>query len=190
MLETSWASPKTWMEVFWLADRRWAGPFGLGKTGWTIVSRRLRVSFGFILLACLNIVTLVTPVFMTRAYSVATDYVSGGFAENASMIDLPTLARLSSGIQITTGNEIWTKGLSSALIFPRNSYRTPEITEEGWYFFTGELPNQSESSLTGIFVGGRCSSILVNLLPPKQCNDGVLSLSDIGRPASSWDVDG
>lgn len=156
-LECSWSSPKTWMEALWLADRRWAGPFGLGKTCWTIASRRLRVSPSFIILAGLNIIALATPIVMTRAYFVATDDLTDGFLLDVSMVDLPTLARLSPEIQIETGNEIWNKGLSPVLMFPENTYTMPAAyysSQDSW-FFTGESYS-AESSLAGILVEGGC----------------------------------
>jgi len=41
-LDAPWASASTWMEVFWLSDRRWAGPLGLWMTFETLISRKLR----------------------------------------------------------------------------------------------------------------------------------------------------
>lgn len=189
MLEASWVLPKTWMEVFWLADRRWAGPFGLGKTGWTIISRRMRVSFGFIFLAALNIVALVTPIFMTKAYSVATEDVFDRSVENVSMVDLPALARLSPRTQVATGNEIWTKGLSSALLFPLNTYIAPDNGVFERFFFTGELPSEGESSLTGVFVQGNCLSSFVESISQENCYVELPDGSYV-EPVSSWNFDG
>lgn len=88
-LEVSWASPKTWMEVFLLADRRWSGPVGLAQTGWVMATRRrLRVSVGFTLFAVISVATLATPVVMTRAYTTVSGHVNHTINTNASVFDL------------------------------------------------------------------------------------------------------
>lgn len=199
-LNLSWSSPKTWMEVFWLADRRWAGPVGLGKTGWTVASRRLRVSFGFILLAALNLVALVTPVVMTRTYSVTVGDAKRFFDRKVPMIDLSTMAGLSRRVQLAVGNEIWSKGLPATAMFPRNIYSGTEIWSTGlpitemfpkniysgtetsnfphWLFLSGDSIG-SGMGLDGVFVAGNCKFMSSTL--EATCSD---------RPTRNWDLNG
>ena len=158
-LSVRWASPKTWMEVYWLADRRWADPFGLSTTGWTIATRRLRVSFSLCLFAVLNIVALVTPVFMARAYAVVTSDVEHEVTiDTVSALDLPKLRAVTNISQIKTGNELWAKGVSSSELFARNAYTEsgmrPSETGGAW-FFTGDS-HRTEMLLYGIRVTGGC----------------------------------
>jgi len=159
-LNLPWSSPKTWMEVFWLADRRWAGPVGLGKTGWTIASRRLRVSFGFILLAALNLVAVITPVFMTRTYSVTFGDAQRSIVANVSAVDLSIMARLSRATQLSVGNKIWSKGLPPSVMFPQNTYTGDPLgwVDPKWLFLTGDS-FASEMRLAGVLVGGYCEII-------------------------------
>ena len=155
-LNLSWSSPKTWMEVFWLADRRWAGPVGLGKTGWTIASRRLRVSFGFVLLAALNIVAVVTPVFMTRTYSMAAGDAQSSIVGNVSTVDLSIMSRLTRGAQLSVGNEVLSNGLPPQAMFPLNTYiGTLPVGIRKALFLSGDSYS-SNMRLAGILVAGEC----------------------------------
>jgi len=179
-LKLPWSSPKTWIEVFWLADRRWAGPVGLGKTGWTIASRRLRVSFGFLLLAALNIVAVITPVFMTRTYSMAAGDAQSSIVGNVSTVDLSIMSRLTRGAQLSVGNEIWSKGLPPKAMFPPNTYTgTLPTGLEKWLFLSGDS-YASDMRLTGILVGGECYA----------WTDQVGHTCYRDETPKSWDFDG
>jgi len=157
--EVVWASPKTWMEVFWLSDRRWAGPVGLAKTGWTLASRRLRVSLTFCLLAALSIIALATPLVMSNAYPVKTNDVEHQInVPNVTMLDLQMLSAMLNEDQLTIGGDIWSKGLSPPELLPRNAYAETgmQSTASGgaWFFSGGS--SKSEMLLTGIRVAGGC----------------------------------
>ena len=159
--DISWASPKTWMEVCWLADRRWASPIGLGKIGWTLASRRVRVSITFALLAALSIVALVTPVIMTRTYPVVTDDVAREVTASVSMLVLERLIPLNNADQMNVGNELWSKGVTLPELLPRNAYAESDahsLEAGGAWFFTGES-SKSEMSLVGIRVAGGCEVV-------------------------------
>jgi len=186
-LDAHWAIPRTWMEVFWLADRRWAGPFGLGKTGWTIISRRLRVSLSFFLLATLNIVALVTPVVMSRAYIVATGYAHHRIRANVSVFNVSAASdeniphsQLYDSLQDRWGESVsapalWSKGLLLNQLLPWNVYA--EVDKRyfderhygsGW-FLTGQTM-ESEMTLSGIRIAGGCKATLIDPKPTTFTN--------------------
>jgi len=159
ILEIPGMSPHTWMEVFWLADRRWAGPFGLGKTGWTVISRRLHVSYGLILLAALNLVALVTPIVMTRAYPAGTRSTNPYTTFNLSTFDLSvaSIESLASD-QLKYGLAWWSHGDAAPADYSRNAYAELGVQQNeanGAWFFTGDR-GEIEVTYTGIRVAGGC----------------------------------
>jgi len=161
-LDVSWASPKTWVEVFWLADRRWSGPIGLAKTGWTLIKRWRRMSLSFLLLAAISVVALATPVVMTRAYPVVTSHVDHFItATNVSVFDLSAATddELADS-QVILAYSLWGKGRSATDLYPKNSYAESGVQSSdvgGSWFFTGDS-KKSEMSVSGIRVAGGCEA--------------------------------
>jgi len=175
-LDTPWASPNTWMEVFWLADRRWAGPFGLWMTFKTLVSRKLhklggpQVSLGFWLFAALSIVALVTPVTLSRAYHVTTCEVERQImVSGVSMVDLDALESVGDRSrklrrQMVYGNDAWSRGMAPRLQYPDNIYAEVgvQITSNGGTWFITGSTNKTIMSLAGIRVAGGCEFVQPN----------------------------
>lgn len=168
-LDISWTSANTWMEVFWLSDRRWAGPFGLWMTLKTLISRKRRklrgphVSLGFWLLTMLSIVTLVTPVTLSRAY-----HVTMGLTK----LETPTIqtsemttswrGKVAGDHAGMLGRSIWVRGFAPALQFPDNMYAEPGVqasSTSGAWFITG-WTDKATVPLIGIRVEGGCERIL------------------------------
>ena len=168
-LDAPWSSANTWMEVFWLADRRWAGPFGLWMTFETLVSRKLRklggprVSLGFWLFAALSVVALVTPVTLSRAYHVTTGEVKRQImVPNVATMSLTQLGKFGTeSLQRRHGNALWSRGVAIALQFPGNMYTEIDVRASptsGAWLIAGNT-NKTTMSLLGIRVAGGCEYV-------------------------------
>ena len=184
VLEIPSMSPHTWMEVFWLADRRWAGPFGLGKTGWTVVSRRLRVSYGLVLLAALNVVALITPIVMSRAYFAGTRSAWPYSTFNLSTFDLSVASVESlAGDQLKYGLAWWSHGDAAPAAYSRNAYAglgAQQNESHGAWFFTGDT-EESGMTYTGIRVAGGCEIV-------QDTSGGPFNLQDMCQTEFGTDL--
>jgi len=180
-LDTSWTSANTWMEVFWLADRRWAGPVGL----WTIFEamfslswhslRVPRVSFGFWLFAALSIITLVTPLDLSRGYHGTTadirrqTTVSSVFMMDVGEVFDPsdTSASGLQNLQIPYGIPIWGRGVPPTVQFRDTMYAEHDerpTPSSGDWFISGNS-RRANMQLVGLRVSGGCEYL--------QANDGT-----------------
>jgi len=169
LLDAPRASPNTWLEVFWLADRRWAGPYGLYKTLENLFFRKLRkqraphISPGFWFFAALSVVTLVTPVTMSRAYHVITGEVESRFlVSSVSTVDHDRIRNSTfgddRGKQVSMGSDIWGKGLVPAMQFPVNIYSDIDIKQScsgGAMLATG-WTNYTTMTISAVQVVGGC----------------------------------
>jgi len=181
-LDTSWTSANTWLEVFWLADRRWAGPFGLWTVFETFVTRKWRqlrgprISIGFWLFAALSVVALVTPVALSRAYHVTTGEVerqvtvSRVYMMNVGEIFDSTKTSVSElpNPQTMYGTTIWQRGVAPAVQFRDSMYAKIDnrsSSNNGDWFISGNS-RRSQMRLVGIRVSGGCE-----LLQPSTFED-------------------
>jgi len=164
VLEVPRMSPRTWMEVFWLADRRWAGPFGLGKTGWTVISRRIRVSIGLILLATLNVVAIITPIVMTRAYPAGTRSATPRAVFNVSTFDLTVVSTESlASDQLEYGLAWWRDGQPAPVPFWGSVFAELGVEQNesnGAWLLTADLRGDMFAwNYAGIRVAGGCETM-------------------------------
>ena len=172
VLEIPGMSPRTWMEVFWLADRRWAGPFGLGKTGWTVISRRMRVSIGLILLATLNLVAIVTPIVMTRAYPAGTRSDWHNSTYYLSEFDLSVASTESlAGYQLENGLAWWSSGASIRSWMNAYAELGAQQNESTGAWFITEDVIEREMTSTGIRISGGCEIIHATSGEPVNLQD-------------------
>jgi hypothetical protein len=65
-------APRTWTELFWLADRSWQGPLAIGNTYLSMLRRRVRPSVTFVLFSIACISAIATPILLSRAWPSAT----------------------------------------------------------------------------------------------------------------------
>ena len=167
-LDVPWASANTWMEVFWLADRRWSGPVGLTKAFWTLISRKRknlhgpRIAISFWFFAAISVTALVTPVALSRAYDLASSNVQRPIASaKVSMVDLSILGGLTDSVQTTWGDQIMDRGVAPTSQFPDNMYAeigVPKSSIRGSWFITGNA-NKTNMALVGVRVAGGCESL-------------------------------
>jgi len=160
-LDVPWAAPKTWTEVFWLANRRWTGPVGLTEAGWAVVSRRSSsVSLCFCLLGMLSILALGTPVVMTSAYPVVTYHVNHTIVVNVAEPD-SSFPYIYRDDQIKVGQVHWGTGVSAAMFTPQNLYAglgANKSKSTGDWFIASDSQN-SEILLHGIRAVGGCEVV-------------------------------
>jgi len=157
-LDAPWASPDTWMEVFWLADRRWAGPQGfLMMFG---AQRRLRGSWIMTLFCVLSCLALLTPGFLSLAYGTTFDDVERQVTvSGVSVVDVNLLGhRSNKNLQNDAGKHIWSRGVAPAVQFPDNIYAEHYVstsTTGGSWLITGSA-NKTRMFLVGVRVAGGC----------------------------------
>jgi hypothetical protein len=61
-------APKTWLEVFFLADGDWQGPLGIARALWISHRRKTRLSSTFALFGVTILLSLPQPLLISRAY--------------------------------------------------------------------------------------------------------------------------
>jgi len=176
-LDVSWASPKTWTEIFWFANRRWSGPVGLTETGWVMVTRlRFSVSLCFCLFAILSIVALGTPVVMTRAYPVTKSHIDRGIQVMVRKPHSPLLS-VASGAQLSFGQFRWATGVSTPALSPQTVYARhgANYSKSSGDWFIASPSRGTELMLYGIRVVGGCEVITGTPRGPaaflKRCKD-------------------
>ena len=153
--------PRTWMELFWLSDRRWSGPVGVSLSLWTSTRRRIRISTLFIALCVLSSIALATPIFFSRAYEAQKSGSGERYAASSmSVLSLESLASGSAVEQLELGWKRWRKadGASVVELFPRTTY---VAQSKSWsssasdLFFAGELLG-NDARQSGVRFRGAC----------------------------------
>jgi len=149
----------------------WSGPVGLATTGWTFVSRRLRVSLGFWLLATISVTALVAPVVLTCAYPVVTGNVNHQIVATVSVFDLSAVVDEDvARSQRMLAYNIWQTGKPVADQFLRNAYAEHGVNSSehsGAWFLTGDSQG-SEMPISGIRVLGGCEAWKTFIEPSRR----------------------
>jgi len=158
------SGPRTWIELFWLADRRWSGPVGVSYSLWTSTRRRMRVSTFFVALCALSSIALATPIFFSRAYEAEKSGSGIRYAASSmSVLSLEALASGSSSDQLEMGWKRWRKadGASGVELFPRTTYVAQSqswSSTAGDLFFAGELLGNNARQ-SGVRLRGACAPV-------------------------------
>jgi len=157
-LDAPWASPTTWLHVFWLANRRWSGLQGvltMFTSAFQLPKPRIIASFSM-----LTVIALLTPGCLSLAYTTTEGYIERQITvSGVSMVDLAVLVQRSNKfLQNEAGEHIWSRGVAPAVQFPDNIYAGHYMSASstgGSRFITGSA-NKTGMNLVGIRVAGGC----------------------------------
>lgn len=185
------SSPRTWLELFWMADRKWAGPVGVLLTAVGVVQRRLRVSYPLVLFSLLSLLALVTPLVLNRAYPIRTldVRVPQMFAPNT--FTPSKLNGLDAYAQAAAGGGAWATNQTVYELFNSSTFTAvgaPRPGEPGMgdVFFAGDVQGL-DTTLPGMRITGGCKAVpgqtgLDNLDAFSQfCSAHLPSVQDIGQ---------
>ncbi|EIN11411.1 hypothetical protein PUNSTDRAFT_42678 [Punctularia strigosozonata HHB-11173 SS5] len=162
-------APRTWIELFWLADRNWQGPLAIGATYYTILQRRIRPSPTFIMFSLASIAALATPILMRQAWPVSVLDTVQTWTLDLDSFSPITFNNVDSASQRATGEGAWTSGLSILDVYNTSTYLNasyPYVNESsGEYFFAGDAINLEIPSMPGVWISGNCREVQTPSLP-------------------------
>jgi hypothetical protein len=172
-------APRTWTELFWLADRSWQGPVAIGNTYLSMFRRRVRPSATFILFSAACISAVVTPILLSRAWPSSTFIINVEAQRQipSNTFSPKSMNNIDSGAQMGTGEGAWTTGLSVSDVFNASTFAndTDFVMEADGYLFAGAIPSSySVNAIAGIWVNGSCRVISA----PPLVNDTDDALAD------------
>ncbi|KAK1234905.1 hypothetical protein PQX77_001867 [Marasmius sp. AFHP31] len=164
-------APRTWRELFWLADRQWLGPIGIFRTiHESRYFRGVRVSYTFFLFAITSVVALVTPLLLSQAYRVNSVLTSGTVYLNVfnavsfnklSAVDAP--AQRNMGIRSWEGDGDFAQVIDSRIFYlPRGvsrKFSPPYFLPPGETFIAGDIVNVTVPQLRGLHLKVSCAPI-------------------------------
>ncbi|KAE9398117.1 hypothetical protein BT96DRAFT_42100 [Gymnopus androsaceus JB14] len=187
-LQSALGAPRTWMELFWLSGKNWAGPLGIITSGWTATKQRIQVSFTFILFSTISLVALVTPLVLGRAYPIKALDVIVPQTFFPRTLDVSKMDGIDAYAQIAGGAGAWATGQSVIELYNQTSY-TPVGQSRGNtsndYFFAGDSQSL-DTTLPGIHIQGSCSAVNQTGLSDSgaftdYCVDQMGSMNDAGN---------
>jgi hypothetical protein len=163
-LQSADTAPRTWAELFWLADRSWQGPVSISNTYLTMARRRIRPSTTFILFTAAYALTIVTPSIITKAWPSGTIFVP-----TPKVITINAFSTLFNSVdnveQLATGEGTWTSGLSIIDIYNSSIYNAsdassgPVTQTEDDYFIGSDAYGMDVTSMSGIRLSGGCQPV-------------------------------
>ena len=161
-LQSSRMSPRTWIELFWLSDKKWAGPVGIVLTLWSSMKIRIRPSTTFILFSIISLIALTTPLVLNRAYPIRTIdvQVQRSFAPNT--LTRSRLAAIDAYNQEAAGAGAWVLNQTVFELFnattyvPSGSLRNDSNVDD--LFFAGDVEGM-DMDLLGIRLQGGCHTV-------------------------------
>ncbi|KAI0087414.1 hypothetical protein BDY19DRAFT_995100 [Irpex rosettiformis] len=109
--------PRTWLEMFWIANQNWFGPVTMLTTGLTMLKMRVRVSGLFTLFSLISIVALVTPIALDRAYPIKTLDVPVSIPFMPSVLSPSRLLGIDAYAQLAAGRGSWTTNRNTVDMF-------------------------------------------------------------------------
>jgi len=161
-LSRSIGRPRTWIEVFYLADRKFAGPAGLIGVVWNMIKQRfVRISLAFCAFSVVSASTFALPVMLQRAYLIKTFDIRTNEMVAFDTLSTQGLTFLDSYAQMATGGGGWATGQSAVELFSRTSYVPAgklRSNSSDDIFFAGDVRDR-DAMLPGIRVQGRCEDM-------------------------------
>ncbi|KIJ53950.1 hypothetical protein M422DRAFT_775228 [Sphaerobolus stellatus SS14] len=195
-------APRSWAELYWLADGKWHGPMGIVTTLMTAAKHQTGLSLTFLAFALTCIIATATPIIFSRAYPVGTLDVLQNTTISPSTFSLKALLAIESYAQVGTGGGSWSTGLSifesynDSVYTPLNQLRG----DTSDFFFAGSSL-QTDTRLPGLRLQGGCQpyqndsllAVLDNTTFPTFCDSGVFngSQAQLIRPravSNPWSV--
>jgi len=159
-LQVPFGTPRSWAEIFWLADAKWSGPVGIAETVLAAIALRIRrVSKAFVIFCIISMAAFTMPIILESAYPVTTVDVT--VQENFGPYTLAqsSLSKIDAYRQMGGGGGGWATGESVLAVYNRSTYHPagqPRGTLSGGdLFFAGDIRGR-DMTLPGVRVQGEC----------------------------------
>ncbi|KAK1225510.1 hypothetical protein PQX77_011547 [Marasmius sp. AFHP31] len=165
-LQYSSSAPRSWQELFWMADHKWEGPIGMVTSTLDSIRARKRASLTFVLFATTCAIGLLNPIILTRAYQVRQVEVVEDVQIRPSTTNFKRMQQVDGYTQAGVGMGSWATGTSVADIY-NTSVFLPEGSSEmagistfqpREFFFAGDVRNAT-ATLPGLHLKGSCAPI-------------------------------
>jgi hypothetical protein len=163
-LQRRGATPLSWAELFWLADGKWKEPIGIGLT--VKDARRLgtRLSKTFILFSVISLVTMVTPVSISRAYPTGPVSVPVSSPCAPNIFTPSILDYVDAETVMAVGQGSWMTGQTVQSLYNSSVYVPTEVDKDtnglsgNAFFFSGDLLDYS-ATVPGLLLDGNCTTV-------------------------------
>ncbi|KIP02973.1 hypothetical protein PHLGIDRAFT_499485 [Phlebiopsis gigantea 11061_1 CR5-6] len=156
------SAPRTWLEMFWLADKKWAGPMGIAMAAWSVVRTPMRVSPTLVVFAATVLAALVTPLVLNRAYPIRAMDVAVNRTFFPNTLAAAKLDQIDAYAQIAVGAGAWSTNLtvlelynSTTFVPASNPAREASATD---FFFAGDVQSM-DVTLPGVRIQGGCHAM-------------------------------
>jgi hypothetical protein len=126
-LQSRQLAPRTWVELFWLADGNYQGPTGIATVVVGMCRARTLVSKTFLLFSITSIISLLTPLVTDRAYPTGTVDVRETVTLRPSVLSVPLLSNTDPNQFEVVGSGGWASGMSVLDLYNTSVY-TPAGT--------------------------------------------------------------
>jgi hypothetical protein len=160
-LQSRKLAPRTWIELFWLADGNYQGPTGLATVGIGMLRLRTFVSKTFLLFALTSVVALITPLVVSRAYPIATIDVRQTVQFWPDALSSPLLNVIDPLAPQAIGTGGWTSGMSISELYNTSVYTPVGVTrsDSPMDFFFASDTDGLDVTLPGVRILGQCSAL-------------------------------
>ncbi|KIP05387.1 hypothetical protein PHLGIDRAFT_119902 [Phlebiopsis gigantea 11061_1 CR5-6] len=154
-------APRTWLEVFWLADMKWAGPVGIIMWIWSMMKLPVRVSPTIAIFSVTVLSAFATPFVLSRAYPFQSMDVPVNRTFVPNTLAAAKLATIDAYAQIAVGAGSWSTNLTVLDIFnastfiPSNASRVASTAD---LFFAGDVQSM-DVTLPGVRIQGGCHAM-------------------------------
>ncbi|KAK1232462.1 hypothetical protein PQX77_004400 [Marasmius sp. AFHP31] len=156
-------APRTWQDLFWLADHGWEGPVGMVTVTLDSIRTRSRASFTFIIFATTCAIGLLTPIALSRAYEIKQVVLMESVEMRPSTTNFNKMQHVEGYTQVGVGMGSWVTGTSVADIYNSSLFLPQGISHNATFqprefFFAGDI-NNATATLPGFHLKGSCAPI-------------------------------
>ena len=163
-IHLSRTAPRTWIELFWTADRAWQGPVGIVLAGKDAAAARVRPSLTSLLYTFTCVTAIATPAILNRAYPMESVSVSTYQNINLTTFGPEETFLLDPDLVAMVGAGNWCSGRSVKEIYPANIYAPTNATAatdpeaNPWDLFSaGDVEAFNATRVPGIRFQGLCA---------------------------------
>ncbi|KAI0777957.1 hypothetical protein BC629DRAFT_1524319 [Irpex lacteus] len=151
-------TPRTWLEMFWIANQNWSGPLGILTTMFKMV----KLPFSLV-----SIVALITPIVLDQAYPIRALDVQVNVTFTPSVLSPNKLLGIDAYAQLAAG-----RGVFNSTTF------SPTASSD--LFFSGDVRGMDVMQLPGIRVQGGCHNFThINASDPSGAGSSTLATTSI-----------
>ncbi|KAJ8082989.1 hypothetical protein PM082_008849 [Marasmius tenuissimus] len=156
-------APRTWQDLFWMADHGWEGPVGMVTTTLDSIRTRSRASFTFIIFATTCAIGLLTPVALSRAYEIKQVVLMNSIDIQPSTTNFKKMQHVEGYTQVGVSMGSWATGTSVADIYNTSLFLPQGVSQTATFqprefFFAGDIHNAT-AVLPGVHLKGSCAPI-------------------------------